>query len=128
MSEPSVLDSSALLAVIFEELGSDVAAGRLAGSITSSVNLSETVMKLLEKGFDPEETRLSITSLGLRVEPFQEADAWEAARLRPLTRAAGLSFGDRACLALGMRLGLPVVTADKAWAKLGLPVAVDVIR
>jgi PIN domain nuclease of toxin-antitoxin system len=36
----------------------------------------------------------------------------------------GLSFGDRACLALAMKLKLPAVTADQAWSKLDLPVEI----
>ena len=40
--------------------------------------------------------------------------------LAPLTKPFGLSLADRACLVLARRLGLPVVTADRAWAKLDL--------
>ena len=50
------------------------------------------------------------------------------ARLRVLTRSAGLSLGDRACLALAQRLGLEAVTAERAWAGLELGVTVRVIR
>ena len=46
----------------------------------------------------------------------------------PHTRALGLSLGDRACLALGLRGGLPVLTADHAWQQLTLGVVVQVIR
>ena len=50
------------------------------------------------------------------------------ARLRALTRAHGLASGDRACLALARRLGLPALTADRTWAELGLGISVVVIR
>ncbi|MFQ4166233.1 MULTISPECIES: PIN domain-containing protein [Nostocales] len=36
--------------------------------------------------------------------------------------------GDRACLALGQFLGLPVLTTDRAWADLELGINVQVIR
>jgi PIN domain nuclease of toxin-antitoxin system len=62
------------------------------------------------------------------VEPFTTADAIEAARLRPLTRAAGLSLGDRACLALARRQRAVALTADSAWATLPLDVDVRPIR
>jgi PIN domain nuclease of toxin-antitoxin system len=62
------------------------------------------------------------------VEPFTTADAIEAARLRPLTRAAGLSLGDRACLALARRHGAVAITADAAWATLSLGIDVRPIR
>jgi ribonuclease VapC len=50
------------------------------------------------------------------------------ARLRPLTRAQGLSLGDRACLATGLRLGRPVITADRSWAALDVGVTIQLIR
>ena len=53
----------------------------------------------------------------------------QIARLRPLARARGLSLADRACLALAQRLGVPVVTADGAWAQIpNLGVEVTLIR
>lgn len=39
-----------------------------------------------------------------------------AAALRPLTKPFGLSLGDRACLALAQRLGVPVLTSDRRMA------------
>ena len=38
-----------------------------------------------------------------------------AGRLRAVTASAGLSLGDRFCLALAKRDGLPAMTADKQW-------------
>jgi ribonuclease VapC len=64
----------------------------------------------------------------MQVEPFTEADAVTAASLWSRTRAAGLSLGDRCCLALGSRLDLTTVTADPAWADLDLDVPVQIIR
>jgi hypothetical protein len=40
---------------------------------------------------------------------------WPRRRLRPATRAAGLSPRDRACLALVAALGVRAVTADRSW-------------
>ena len=54
--------------------------------------------------------------------------ARSSARLGEITRKAGLSLGDRICLALGEQLDLPVFTADRAWAGLGLPLQAHVIR
>jgi PIN domain nuclease of toxin-antitoxin system len=69
-----------------------------------------------------------IERLRLPVIPFDAADAKIVASLWPPTRPSGLSLGDRACLALGLRLGVPVLTADRAWASLKLGVDVGVIR
>ena len=58
-------------------------------------------------------------------------------KLLSQTRQAGLSLGDRACLSLGLRLGVPVLTSDHAvprlwrdrvWASLNLSLEVRVIR
>ncbi len=46
----------------------------------------------------------------MEVVPFRPEDALAVATLRPLTKAQGLSLGDRACLALAHRLNLPVLT------------------
>jgi ribonuclease VapC len=64
----------------------------------------------------------------VQIEPFMEADVPEVARLRLLTKAIGLSLGDRACLALGRKLGLPVFTADQAWENVGVAVEVRLVR
>jgi PIN domain nuclease of toxin-antitoxin system len=64
----------------------------------------------------------------ITVEPFTLADAVEAAGLRPLTAKAGLSLGDRSCLALARRLGTPALTADQPWRGIDLPVEVRSIR
>jgi PIN domain nuclease of toxin-antitoxin system len=62
------------------------------------------------------------------VVPLTEQDAITIARLRAATRAQDLSLGDRACLATGLRLGLPVATVDRSWAALNVGVTVQLIR
>ena len=60
--------------------------------------------------------------------PFTIEDAERAARMWPVTSKFGLSLGDRACLALALRLDLPVMTADRVWGKLQMGVEVQLIR
>lgn len=84
--------------------------------------------KLHEDGLSEAQAEGAVSAMDLRVVPFDEPQARTAARLRSVTRHAGLSFGDRASLALGERLGYPVVTADRVWAGLELGVEVVVIR
>jgi PIN domain nuclease of toxin-antitoxin system len=129
-----VLDASALLAYLGDEPGADVVAGAVAGGAAiSTVNLAEALSTAAARGVDAEALVAELTASGLlegaiTVEPFTTADAIEAGRLRPLTRAAGLSLGDRACLALGQRLSTAVLTADTGWDRLALGVEVRVIR
>lgn len=129
-----VLDASALLAYLGDEAGAELVADQIAvGATISTVNLAEALSTLAARGQDPADVASELTARGLldgaiTVEPFTTADAIEAARLRPLTRQAGLSLADRACLALARRLATPVLTADHAWASLALDVDVRPIR
>lgn len=125
-----MLDASALLALLFDEPGGEMVEGGLTASVISAVNLSEVMHKSLERGVGVESLRDDLEALGVDVLAFDGDAAEEAANLRLVTRAAGLSLGDRACLALARQLDLPAVTADRTWESLELPnpVAVVVIR
>jgi PIN domain nuclease of toxin-antitoxin system len=117
----NILDASAVLAVLGGERGEKKVIPILGESAISSVNLSEVLAKLLESGMDETSARLAVAVLGIgEIIDFTEDLAWEAARLRPLTRQYGLSLGDRACIALAIKLNVPAVTADKEWSKLKL--------
>lgn len=105
----AVLDASAVLALIADEPGAD---GVVA----------------------------DLEALGIAVEPVTVADAAAHAALRrvELTATGGLpagagghrrlSLGDRCCLALAHRLGVPAITADRDWHRLELPVDIVTIR
>jgi ribonuclease VapC len=129
----SVLDASAFLAYLRGEPGGVVAAQAIEQQTAISlVNWAETLTLLVDLGATVTEATARVRRLGilgrrLRVVPLTRSDA-EMARLRALTRHLGLSLGDRACLALGLRLGLPVVTADRDWAQLDFGVPIQVIR
>ncbi len=121
-----VLDASALLAYLHDEPGADQVDALLAGSRLSTVNWSEVVQKAIARGVDTEGLREDIEALGVKLEAFGNDDAECAARLWPETRKLGLSLGDRACLALGLRLQLPVLTADRAWLQLAASLNLDI--
>ena len=123
-----VFDSSALLAIAFEEDGAAVAARALSGGIVSAVNASEVVAQFVDLGSGEDDARESFLAFGLHVRPFDETLAVAAGLMRAATRAHGLSLGDRACLALAIRERATVLTADRAWATLDLGVDVDLIR
>ena len=117
----NVLDASAVLAVLNGEPGEKKVIPLLAESVISAVNLSEVAAKLLEAGMDEESAQIAVSVLGIgEIADFTENLAWNAARLRPLTKQNGLSLGDRACLALAIKLKVPAVTADQEWSKLKL--------
>lgn len=127
-TQPTVLDASALAALLFDEPGADVVAEAVAaGAVMSAVNVSEVVVLLLQRGHDPN-TILAPVLEQVIVEAFGVEDAVTAASFSPDTAARGLSAGDRACLALAKRLDVPALTAEHSWAELSLNVAVELIR
>jgi len=123
-----VLDTSAVLAWLRDEPGANVVHPLLPVAVMSAANWSETWQKLHQHGADAGRATSRLRTLGVRVEPLTEADAVTAASLWTSTRAAGLSLGDRCCLALAARLDLTTVTADTAWAALDIPIPVRTIR
>lgn len=123
-----VFDSSALLAIAFEEEGAAAAASWLDGALMSAVNASEVVAKFVDAGSDAADARSSLLVFGLTIRPFDETLAVAAGLMRSGTRGHGLSLGDRACLALALRERARVVTADRAWAGLDVGVDLELIR
>jgi ribonuclease VapC len=139
-----VLDASALLAYLKGEPGGDRVDGVLAESVMSSVNWAEVIQKsiLILRGYanaagvDVDGMLDDLQALGLRVEPFLPEDGELAGRLWEQTRQYGLSLGvgvaspleTRACLSLGLRWGVDVLTADRVWASLNLALDIQVIR
>ncbi len=112
------LDASALLALLHRESGEKKVAETIANAAICAVNLAEVVGKLQDAGIPDEAAQTAMETLGLRVIAFDRAMAFEAGQLRALTRSLGLSLGDRACLAAGRVLELPILTADREWLKL----------
>jgi ribonuclease VapC len=124
-----VLDASALLALLNGESGSEQVAGMIVeGAAISAVNLAEVVTKLSEIGMPEALIHEVLDSLGLEIIDFDFEQAYQVGLLRPLTRHAGLSLGDRACLALAKQLGLPALTTDRIWEHLAIGVIVQIIR
>jgi PIN domain nuclease of toxin-antitoxin system len=127
VNKPSVLDSSAILAVVNLEKGAEKVEPLLSDAIVSSVNAAEVLTKLVEKGISLEDALEDFLKLGLEVIKFDAKQAAKVAELRPLTKHLGLSLGDRACLALAILENAKAVTADKNWASLTL-CKIEVIR
>jgi PIN domain nuclease of toxin-antitoxin system len=75
---------------------------------------------MVDVGAAADEAMGDIEALGLNlaIVDFDRDVAVLAADLRFRTKHLGLSLGDRACLATARSRGLPVLTADRAWAKL----------
>lgn len=123
-----VADASAILALLKGERFENFDPLRLLGCWISSVNLSEVLTKLIAGGLAERDAETAVGRLDLRVVPFDRPQAQSAARLWSQTRQAGLSLGDRACIALALQLSRPAVTADRIWRNLGIGAEVVLIR
>lgn len=123
-----VLDSSVLLALLLHERYDAAIWEQVVGSFLSSVSLAEVLTRLIDRNVERGKGVASVFSLLGAVIPFSESHARTASDLRRNTQQAGLSLGDRACLALAIELGAEVYTADRAWAGLDLPCVIHLIR
>lgn len=123
-----VLDASALLALLHGEPGADVVQLVLDRSAMSAANWAEVCQRAITRNADTTELREGVEALGLELVSLSPDDAERAAALWTKTHGIGLSLGDRACLALAARLGVPALTADRAWNTINVGVEVQVIR
>lgn len=124
-----VLDASALLAVLNREPGAEKLTPQvLSAAITSTVNLAEVQSKLVSRGIKPDEAWDATISPIRESAVFTDEQAKIAGSLIARTGAFGMSFGDRACLALGIALKAPVYTADRSWKNLKLGVRIHLVR
>lgn len=126
--KPIVLDASALLALINKELGYAKVEACLQHAIISSVNVTEVASVLTEIGMPIAESKKLVFELVSDIIDFDHELAFMAAELRKITKPYGLSLGDRACLALGLKLKHPVLTADKSWTHLKIGINIELIR
>jgi ribonuclease VapC len=124
-----VLDASALLAILNQEPGAEkMTPELLSTAVISSVNLAEVHGKLVGRGLRPNDAWEAALTPVREVVPFTSEDARLVGALLAKTRPLGLSLGDRACLALGLSLKVPIYTADRSWKKLKAGARIHVIR
>lgn len=123
-----VVDASVLLAVIGGERDWEQAVKWLENAAMSAVNLSEVAAKLSERGAPTEEVQGRLQQYRLRIIPFDRDLAFLAGDMRTKTRSLGLSLGDRACIATGIQLSLPIITAEREWKRLDIGASIELIR
>ena len=120
MTKKIILDASALLTLLHEEPGHEQVEKALPHSIMSTVNVSEVIAVLTGIGISFEDAESMAFEFVTEIVSFDAKQACEAAFLRKETKPYGLSFGDRACLALARLQNAVALTADKTWGKLKL--------
>ena len=124
-----VMDSSALLAVTKGEKGAETVMELIEANdcVISSVNMAEVATRMLDLGLPLNELKRALGLFNMDVIDFNEEQAMACAELRPLTKSAGLSLGDRACLGLAKLMGATAVTSDRPWMAIAEAVGVKVL-
>ncbi len=127
-----VLDASAMMAFLYDEPGGGAVEALLlnqdAEVSVSSVNLCEVVTLLTADSVSPEEIRENLELFAGSFVDFNVEMAMRAGEMSASTRSAGLSLGDRACLALAAEAGAVAWTTDRAWKKIKSDAEVKLIR
>ena len=128
MASKVVLDASAFLAVANREPGADQVYPRLRESMMSVVNAAEVLQKLAQKGMSNKKADEYVRQFVHEIVDFDYRQAVLVAAIAPKTLPLGLTFADRACLALGYLRGVSVLTGDQKWEKVDLGIHIEVIR
>jgi ribonuclease VapC len=123
-----VLDASALLAVLNAEAGADIVLAALSDAAISAVNYSEVLKKTVERNAPTEAVLAFMNGWPIEIVSFDEDLAASSAALYPVTKQHGLSFADRACLALGIQRKSKVLTSERRMALPTLSIKVKLIR
>lgn len=130
MDQPAlgVFDASVILAIIQQEPGHEKFLDLALGGLTSTVNLAEARAKLSDRGLGRKDIDKAMEFINLSPVAFDIEQAEISSELRSSTKDAGLSLGDRACLALALQRRATAYTADHGWADVKLPIKIKLIR
>lgn len=123
-----ILDASALLALLQDEPGADKVQAVLHRATINTVNWSEVIQKLSVHDPDAADIRAEIELTGFKIMPFSIDQAEIGASLWKQAKPFGLSLADRACIATGIDRKMDVMTTDKIWQEMALPITIHVIR
>jgi len=123
-----VFDASALLAVLRREPAGERLSPRLGSGIISAVTLAEVTTILGRRGLATASVFSDVCKILNDIRPLDVEQARLLVALDEKTKLFALSLGERACLALGLSTGFPVLTTNPVWEKLDLGVSIEVIR
>jgi ribonuclease VapC len=125
-----VLDASVILAAILGEPGGDDVFDHIEESVVSAVSVAEVYTYAAVHHFPIEAIDAFFAETGVAVLAHDYEQAVATGKLASVTRKAGLSLGDRACLALAQKKQAEVLTADRPWAAFadGLGLRIRLLR
>jgi ribonuclease VapC len=122
-----VLDASALIAMLKGERGASKVAAAIATARMSAINYAEVVSHFIHSGMPKDDVDMMLDPLPIEIVAADRRHGQLAGRLRAPTSSAGLSLGDRFCLALARCDSLPAWTADRSWSDVADACAVKVV-
>lgn len=114
----TIIDASAILAAILGETGGDAVFDMLEDAAVSTVNVAEVYTYAALNDLPTDAIDAFFADTGIEIASFDQQQAVTAGRLASITRKAGLSLGDRSCLALAKTRGAEVLTADRQWKQI----------
>lgn len=123
----SVIDASAILAAILGEAGGDRVFEALGDAVASAVNVAEVYTYAAVRDLPTDAIDAFFGESAIAIMPFDHEQAIVAGKLAAVTRHAGLSLGDRACLAAASKLGAEALTADRLWERVATATGVTVV-
>lgn len=121
-----VLDASAILAAILGEAGGDTVFDKLEHATVSTVNVAEVYTYAAINELPTGAIDAFFADTGIEIAPFEHEQAITAGQLAGITRKAGLSLGDRSCLALSKIRRAEVLTADRPWEQVAEAVGLTI--
>ena len=113
----SVIDSSALLAIIYDEGENKEVQKHFDHSYMSVINATECLIVLNRNGMPMDVAQNLLESIISKFIPTEYNNILLIAEIKNSNVDIELSLGDCTCIALGNKLGLQIVTADKVWLK-----------
>ena len=116
-----IFATSVAIAILKKESGYKQAEDLLASSCISTVNFSEFITVMLRKHIALEDAKFITRDFFPYIIEFNQEIAEITGALYNETNKFGLSLGDRACIATGMKHDLEIYTADKAWLECEIP-------
>ena len=123
-----VADASAILAFARGEAGEKRVGKVRNACLVSSVNLMEAFSRLVRYDVPCDSVKSFLRESFPNVIPVDRELAETSAALHARTRKLKLSYADCVCLSLGAQRGVIVLTADRQWKDIDLPVKLEFIR
>jgi PIN domain nuclease of toxin-antitoxin system len=109
------ISSAGVAAWLLCETDGEKVEAALVGALLGAVNRAEIVCHCAKLGASRPNNEAMLRPLPTRVVPVDAVLSYEASMLRPLTLPGGLSLGERSCLALAKREGVPALMAKRLW-------------